>query len=230
MTCNGPFKRGTGEFCGCKCGCCPPCPCYTKLTYTYACGSSNELYPDEGCNCPETTFKADTPELPDFPDFPDFNLDEQEFTWNVNGEIIFQALNVTSLCSIPCEVITIVVDFSGCCLHPKTGNCYYAIGSGVITATAQQGCDKDFQVLVNGENILVTGPYYVDDDDEVCIVVVPPEAEQCCSCCLTSLVQTPVSLCPPVAIAMTKRNVTTGINKAYLNKKVLIQKIKKRTK
>ena len=34
MACNPPYCNATGGWCGCNCGCCPPCPCYTSFTWT----------------------------------------------------------------------------------------------------------------------------------------------------------------------------------------------------
>lgn len=34
MTCKAPYCNGTGGWCGCNCGCCPPCPCYKSFTWT----------------------------------------------------------------------------------------------------------------------------------------------------------------------------------------------------
>jgi len=31
--CNPPYKCGTGGWCGCSCGCCLLCPCYTEVIY-----------------------------------------------------------------------------------------------------------------------------------------------------------------------------------------------------
>lgn len=34
MACTPPYKCGTGGWCGCNCGCCVLCPCYTQVVYT----------------------------------------------------------------------------------------------------------------------------------------------------------------------------------------------------
>ena len=39
MACTPPFCLGTGGWCGCNCGCCPPCPAYKYIEYKWVCGS-----------------------------------------------------------------------------------------------------------------------------------------------------------------------------------------------
>ena len=44
MACNDPpYCLGTGGFCQCNCGCCPPCNIITEITYKFVCGTSNEI-------------------------------------------------------------------------------------------------------------------------------------------------------------------------------------------
>jgi hypothetical protein len=33
--CEPPYPCGTGGFCDCTCGCCPPCPCYDNIDIKY---------------------------------------------------------------------------------------------------------------------------------------------------------------------------------------------------
>jgi hypothetical protein len=41
--CEPPFCLGTGGWCGCNCGCIPPCPVYTELAYKFPCGNILEM-------------------------------------------------------------------------------------------------------------------------------------------------------------------------------------------
>ena len=36
--CEPPYPCGTGGFCDCTCGCCPPCPCYDNIDIKYPYG------------------------------------------------------------------------------------------------------------------------------------------------------------------------------------------------
>lgn len=224
MVCNPPFERGTGGWCGCNCGCCPPCPCYIQIVYRFLCGSSNIEYPEAGCNCPEIAFKKTDEE---FPDFPDFNLQNETFNFNVDDRML-NILQTTSVCSIPCETIDITISFDGCCLEQITAgsDCYYAIGSGTITATAANACEQDFQIKINGTDI--GAGYPANDGELLCIQITPPTEQTCCSCCLVDKIETLLPQCPNTALSMIKRNTITGISKTFLNRKELAKRIQSR--
>lgn len=117
MACEPPFCLGTGGWCGCNCGCCPPCNVITEITYKEFCGNAalgeeytppcyveyvpycipdvvaECLYVDyEGCDCGTATWDCNT-----------------SGDWTI----------VTNNCSESC----VPVKPSGSCDTPVTTNC-----------------------------------------------------------------------------------------------------------
>jgi hypothetical protein len=58
--CGPPYKRGYGEWCGCKCNCCPPSTC--NIVWKVSCGVP--------CECPAECSEYFVVELFDWPDYP----------------------------------------------------------------------------------------------------------------------------------------------------------------
>lgn len=230
--CIGPYALGTGDYCGCSCNCCPPCPCYSSWTYIYQCGSPriNWYF---GCECTpypsSIDFFAPNIGISDFPDFPDFNQD---------SSFEFKALDVLPepcetcppsppYCSIPCVVYTITITTSGCCLFGDGIN-FVAIGAGevCISDAPSTVCDgNSFTVTVNGSPSCV----YVNDGDSVTVSIIPPSSS-CCSCCLISSEGTLLPDCQVQALKkalILNRRSTSGVRSLFVNKKRLIEKVKK---
>lgn len=230
--CSPPYCMGTGSYCGCNCKCCPPCPCYTSWTYVYLCGTSSSSTFPEGCDCtvtPPTTGPAfSAPNLDvDFPDFeyPSYMFNNNEYIFNDDGSsdnVFAQAMDMAS-CSIPCTTTTITLSTSGCCLY-GSGFSFTAIGAGTVTLSGcGNACKGSFSCSVNGASSAS-----VSDCGGVGVSITPPSTD-CCSCCLISSTGSLLGACAGATsfAAFKRRNVTTGIQKTYLNKRKLLERVAK---
>jgi len=233
MACNPPYCLGTGSYCGCNCKCCPPCPCYTSWTYVYLCGTSSSVYPP-GCDCAPIAVPAPlrAPELD--VDFPDF--DYQAYLFDIedsDGYVYAQATTGsvpdTSVptCSIPCSTITITLSTSGCCLY-GSGFSFTAIGAGTVSLSGcSDACGAPFGCSINGGGTSVS----VGDCGGVGVSITPPSAH-CCSCCLVSSTGSLLGECSGSAsfAAFKQRSVRTGVQKTYISKQKLLERITKTRK
>jgi hypothetical protein len=157
-----------------------------------------------------------------------YTLEECSFegaTWT-EGAICGPTMDYTS-CSIPCVVKTITLTTSGCCLFGG-GFSFTAIGAGTISLS---GCgsvgecaDADFGCSINGSGTSV----FVPDCESVSVDITPPvdSPDGCCSCCLINSYGTLLSSSTPFAIYK-QRSLKTGVQKTYINKKKLVEKISK---
>ena len=238
MTCTPPLCHGTGGWCGCNCNCCPPNPCYTSWTYIYLCGTDTGSWdgppPNAGCDCANITispignspFRAPALSV----DFPEFEypkiLEEKGYVFgleeipNISSGYVF-ALDTQS-CSIPCETVTVTLSFTGCCMYGSDFS-FDAVGSGTVSIS----CDSSsvcgpFSCSVNGSSSA-----YVSNCDPISVSIVPT-VESCCGCCLVSSKGNLLST--HFALAYKHRNVTTGIQKHYINKQAILNRISEKVR
>lgn len=168
MACNPPFCHGSGGWCDCSCGCCPPDDCGT-ITIAFKCGTPSDIYPS-GCVC-ATPFRMRNTKKPIY--FPKFT---QEKITSENGEFVF-----AQSCSVPCTDTTVTLTTTGCCLE-LLGGVIYAIGAGTITATASPSTGSDscgtLTPKINGT------PNTLDVADcTILTITMSGEDEDCCPCC-----------------------------------------------
>lgn len=130
-------------------------------------------------------------------------------------------------CSIPCITKTITLTTGGCCLFGG-GFSFTAIGAGTVSLS---GCDNlgsqgecsdgEIGCSINGSGTSA----YVHDCGNVGVSIQLPDGDECCSCCLISSYGTPLSS-PSFAIYK-QRSLKTGVQKTYINKKKLLERISK---
>jgi hypothetical protein len=218
-SCQPPYCFGTGDYCGCSCNCCPPCPCYTTIVLTYQCGSPKLVY-ESGCECITIDTDPDNPpgspfaaKVPEFPDFPDFNQSYED-------EFVFEALDAPSpFCSIPCATYTITITTSGCCMYGSidsfTGSgpiTLTSIGSGTVCVSGPTNTNcGQFIISVNGEYPCAE----ISDCGQVEIKIDPPQS-LCCECCLINKQKTLLGDCQVQSLRKSlmsrKRIITSGKN------------------
>lgn len=189
MACNnGPYCLSTGGFCGCNCGCCPPCPCYTKFKYKILHGTPN---PDLQTSCdqvcvggkpnilivcaPQPLFRKNTNQVtkqdgctglnPSDPAYPNDQLYPDAFT-------------------------EIELTFDGCCMYGN-GTSFTTVGSGTLTATSASICGGTQTVTIS----LNGGGSTLAVDDCTPVTVSTTGSGPCCSSCIVLITDTRAAHC-----------------------------------
>lgn len=212
MACIGPFKYGVAAnpYCGCTCEtlCCPP-PCCTEITEYYQIGY-----------CPPSVGISDKPKewvskvvgkyiVP----FPTFELPEPRKA--TEKDFVFQAGNS---CTIPCEIVTITISTSGCCIE-KIGATLRAVGDGFVqTVVSASPCD--ITVLINGE----AGPVAAVNDGDMIVIQVQVDSPACCTATQYDTVCTPFNFS---SASLFYRTMSLGRGFAYLNVRKLADKVRR---
>lgn len=202
--CQGPYKRGSGGFCGCNCGCCPP-PCCCNVAVYFDCGApATDSFP-AGCEfttpeCVPTPLWANL-DLPKFESIPEFSKkpimsDDKKFIFGQGA----------ATCSVPCETVCVPIycdnatGYPCCCIEIDNG-ILYSVGNGYIgapdTVLLPEGCDTSFAtVLINGS----PAPVFVCDGEQI-NVTLQLDGEVCCCCEPVGVSCCP---CPTVSMSMAK--------------------------
>jgi hypothetical protein len=179
---------------------------------------------------------------------PDFNYDpSQDFKFDPEiNEYVDEEGNLVYIlndaCSIPCETAEVSVEFDGCCmLHPAASGggglafSFLPAKAGTVTVNApdESGCAKII-VTINGQE---TKSLFVEACEPVAIIVGvepkdPSEGGQpeCCNACafVTAQPNQLIPECEGAVPLLKKIDKNTGKSKTFLNKKKLINEIKKR--
>lgn len=236
--CEGPFKNGTGGWCGCNCKCCPP-PCCQIISVYFQCGAPLTPENPYGCDFEEscasfTPMSCDPPLSFMPPQIPKFNLKPI-----VSEDKKFTLGGGSTTCSVPCDTVCVEVYCGGilpCCCLQLIGGIIYAVGNGYVTAPSTveiPGCGEA-NVLLNG----MTPPIFVLDGEIVTVTLTfDPEYPECCCCCEQIDID-----CSPCSGAFankqslwkrkvdprtgkTKINPKTGKPMIVINKKELIKRV-----
>lgn len=211
--CSGPFKYGVeaNPFNGCTCPtlCCPP-PCCSEVTEYYRIGY-----------CPPAAAADPKPEPIGWDSkvvgkyivpFPRFELPEPRKA--TARDFVFQA---GSFCTIPCEIVTVTVTSTGCCIE-KIGSALRAVGSGVVSIVVSHS-PCNVTVLVNGN----AGSASVDDGDMI-VIQVQVNYPECCTATQYDTVCTPYNFS---SASMFYRTMSLGRGIAYLNVRMLADKVRR---
>lgn len=175
--CQGPFRFGTGGWCGCNCNCCPP-ECCSVVTVYFDCGAIRDEDNPEGCDPPMaswTGLKLPGPPqpMPEFSNEPVLSSDSRFIFGEGMGS-----------CSAPCETIPVPIACGGgptpcCCLEILPDNRIRVVGNGYIAVPdaiiAANSCGS-YTPKINGQN----SPLFVYDG-QIVTVTLEPEIE-CCTC------------------------------------------------
>jgi hypothetical protein len=179
--------------------------------------------------------------------FPDFNYDpSQDFKFDpeinqyVDEEGNFVHI-LESGCSIPCETANVSASFDGCCILRPTASAgggglsfgFVPAKDGTVTVGApdEAGCAK-ITVKINGQE---TKSLFVEACEAVSIEVTvepkEPTEPECCNVCafVTAQPTTLIPECQSGTPMIKKVNKSTGESKTFINRKRLINELKKRT-
>jgi hypothetical protein len=253
MACTPPFCLGTGGWCGCNCGCCPPCPVYTEITTKWWCGSS-PIEVGDPCNngLPGVIIICDAPLPPplrnptniEIPDLPDSSVESLQ-AGNLKVEVHRksgpprgfkktpeEAAVLRSQADFECDPFlgpagpyTVSFAFDGCGLAGSYPN-FTAVGSGLMTMSTASTICGPLVGLANGFSSSIE----LEDCDSVVISFNSPQ-EVCCNCCLVLTAYTIADYCgggtvDPCNPSFRITNSKTG-KAVRTNRYALLNKIKK---
>lgn len=182
-SCNPPFCLGTGGWCGCNCGCCPPCPVYKRIKYSLYCGGLEAPAPPcqadfiDPCsgnpvNCVDT-IDCSTPSFR-----------------NTSGNEVEAQAGYTCEQDSSSDNIELILDFDGCGV--AGANCgkgldFVVVGEGTVTTNGRIGVNctnysSTAYLTLNGvENSLAV------EDCDVLTVALNWFGDICCGCCLVNI-------------------------------------------
>jgi len=242
MSCLGPFLYGTSAdpYCGCQCEnkCCPP-PCCTSVTVVFEVGSDySEQFP-KGCDCilnetPGVSIAGSNDKdwetrligknLIPFPKF-----DKNKFKRSKIGDNFVFALD--NSCSVPCEILEIVLVTDGCCLEivdPIHKTNYPAntpirvVGDGTVTGTYIAGfCSFTLDINNSGSSVLVKDGTLISVN-----LTMNGESASCCKFCQVEVRCAPYNF-TSAGMFYRSRSIKNGTGSGYLNIEKLIEKIKR---
>jgi hypothetical protein len=126
-------------------------------------------------------------------------------------------------CSVPCATVCVTVSCGGvtpCCCVEAVDSRIYAVGNGTVVAPTSitvPGCGTG-TVLINGQ----TSPVFVNDGQIIHVTIIPSD-----SCCCCEQISSTFGSCP-ITIWKRKIDPRSGKTTLYVNKKLLIERIKER--
>lgn len=162
-----PFARGTGGWCGCDCGCCPPLNTFDTVYVEYEVGTPNNA--PLMIQATKSTRARNAPEPVDFPDFDHEPISSDErFVFALAG----------GGCSVPIEPLTATITTTGFGMELNAG-VIYAVGDGIVSVvvdpTSFDTSCGEITGYING----VAGGTFVADG-QVIDIVVESEDPVCC--------------------------------------------------
>ena len=169
-SCNPPFCLGTGGWCGCNCGCCPPCPVYQNIRYSLFCGGLDAPAPP--CEAswidPCSGLALDCIDSIDCSKPPGYTCEQDSSSDNIE----------------------LTLDFDGCGV--AGANCgkgfdFVIVGQGTVTTNGRVAVDctnysSEAYLTLNG----VEDSLEVEDCD-VLTVRLNWLGDICCGCCLDNI-------------------------------------------
>lgn len=176
--CVGPFAHGTGGFCNCNCGCCPP-RCCSVISVYFNCGAPQSSINSQGC--PVTSFLDPN----DFLDqTPVWQVETPVFQEQEELSLDFLSLfgagmsNCAVACSTTCVAVTCDSSNSPCCCLEIFNNKLLAVGNGHVTApsTVIVAECQTLTVKLNGS----LPPILVNDAQEIIVTIT--SSNSCCTC------------------------------------------------